>query len=374
MVIIIKPTYACNFRCKYCYLSNDTKASGRLFDLEFAKKMILDVKRVLADMPKQRLTLIWHGGEPLLWGIENYREIFAFMKKELAGFRYRNSLQTNLSLINEAYIDLFLEYDVHIGFSLDGTKEINDSQRVGLHGEGTFDVIMEKFRLCREKGVSIGCIVVGSKKHVGRIAELYRFMCEHHLNFKFNPIFNSGEAEYNSDEYGVSAEEYAQMAIELFDLWYFDKCNKIKESNFEEIASNLITGKSTHCLFTTNCQENFLAVSPVGDVMPCGRFCDADLRRYAYGNLHEESLADILPRIRTSEAYKRYENIAAGKCGRCRFFDICHGGCMHDGFLKSGDFRSESFLCPAYKKIFAHIAGRLKERKWDEKEMANKIV
>lgn len=371
MVIIVKPTYACNFRCKYCYLSHETKTSGSLFDLDFAKKMILDVKRVLAVRPKKKLTFIWHGGEPLLWGIENYREIFAFMKKELEGIPYQNSLQTNLSLINEAYIDLFLEYHVHVGFSLDGTKEINDSQRVGVHGEGTFDVIMEKYRLCREKGVSIGCIVVGSKMHIGRIPELYRFMCENHLNFKFNPIFNSGEAEHNSDEYGVSADEYARMAIELFDLWYFDKKNKLTESNFVEIASNIVTGKTAGCMFGRNCQDSFLAVSSMGDVLPCGRFCDVDLRRYAYGNLHEESLADILPRIKTSEAYRRYENIIAGKCGHCRFFDICHGGCLHDGFLKSGDFKSESFLCPAYKKIFVHIDKRLKQMNmignWSEK-------
>jgi hypothetical protein len=33
----------------------------------------------------------------------------------------------------------------------------------------------------------------------------------------------------------------------------------------------------------------------------------------------------------------------------------------HDGFLASGDFRHKTFLCPAYKKIFAHIEHRLQE-------------
>lgn len=361
MTIIIKPTYACNFRCRYCYLSNDTKSSHEVFDINFAKKIILQIKEYLQNTRRRKLTVIWHGGEPLLWGIENYREIFAFMENELAGIDFKNSLQTNLSLISEEYVDLFLRYHVHIGFSLDGTNEIHDSQRVDISGKGTFDGIMEKVSLCKEKGLSVGCIVVGSKKHIGRIAELYRFMCDNKLSFKFNPLFNAGEAETNSDSYGITPDEYARMAIELFDLWYQDRTHRIRESNFVEIASNLATGKVAGCMFGRNCQDNFLAISPTGDVMPCGRFCDIELQKYAYGNLHEESLSDILPRIKASEAYKRAEYIEQSSCKQCEYFDICHGGCLHDGFLKSGDFKSKTFLCSAYKKIFAYIDERLKE-------------
>jgi len=359
MTIIIKPTYACNFRCKYCYLHNDTKSSHKAFDVHFAKGIILQIKEYLQNTCKRELTIIWHGGEPLLWGIANYREIFAFMEKELAGIDLKNSLQTNLSLMNEEYADLFLRYHVHVGFSLDGTKEINDSQRIGIDGEGTFDTIMEKVSLCKQKGLSVGCIVVGSKKHIGHIPELYRFMCDNGLNFKFNPLFNAGEAENNNDNYGITPEEYARMAIELFDLWYQDREHHLTESNFVEIASNLMTGKVSGCMFSRNCQDNFFAISPTGDVMPCGRFCDIELQKYAYGNLHEEKLVDILSRIKTSEAYKRAEYIENSSCKQCEFFDICHGGCLHDGFLKSGDFRSKTFLCVAYKKIFAHIKERL---------------
>lgn len=359
MTIILKPTYACNFRCKYCYLSNDTKSSHRVFNVEFAKNVVLQIKSYIQNTHRHRLTIIWHGGEPLLWGIDNYREIFAFMEKEFVGIDLKNSLQTNLSLINEEYIDLFLRYNVHVGFSLDGIKKVHDSQRVDINGKGTFDTIMQKMVLCREKGLSVGCIVVGSRKHIGHISELYEFMCKNRLNFKFNPLFSAGEAQRNKDDYAVSIDEYADMAIELFDLWYFDKRHRIKESNFEEIASNLITGRVSGCLFGQNCQDNFFAISPNGDVMPCGRFCDTQLREYAYGNLYEEKLADIMQRRKSAEAYKRADYIENSSCKRCEFFTVCHGGCLHDGFLQSGDFTSKTFLCAAYKKIFSHINNRI---------------
>lgn len=361
MVIIIKPSYACNLRCKYCYLSNDTKTEKVSFDIEFAKQIILDIKQVLSKQHKKKLNIIWHGGEPLLWGLDNYREILQFSSVELSGFDVKHSIQTNLTLINKDYIDLFKEYNVHIGFSLDGNKIINDSQRIFVNGGGTYDVIMDKVALCRKHGLSLGCIIVGSKKHIGHIPELYNFLSENNLNFKFNPIFTAGEAVNNTDEYSITPEEYASMAIELFDLWFDDKENRIIESNFVEIASNLVTKCSNSCMFGINCQDNFFAIAPTGDVMPCGRFCDNSLKQYSYGNLKTESLEQILSNVKKSDIYKRFNYIANSSCSKCEFFTICHGGCLHDGFLKSGDFQSKTFLCSAYKKIFSHISKRLNE-------------
>ncbi|MBP5548549.1 MAG: SPASM domain-containing protein, partial [Bacteroidales bacterium] len=98
-----------------------------------------------------------------------------------------------------------------------------------------------------------------------------------------------------------------------------------------------------------------------GDVMPCGRFCDDDLRQFAYGNLHDETLSEILPRIKKSEIYKRAEYITQSDCAKCKWYNICHGGCLHDGFLRNGDFKSKTLLCPAYMQIFAHIERRMQE-------------
>lgn len=325
------------------------------FTLDFAKDFVSQIKKHIEVHPHPRVNFIWHGGEPLLWGIDNYREIFSFMQNELKGINYYNSIQTNLSLITENFIDLFIQYNVRPGFSLDGTKEIHDSQRVGVNGKPTFDLIISKLNLCRSRGLNPGCIVVAGRKHIGHIPELYRFMRDNKLNFKFNPLFSAGEATNNIDEYGITPEEYAQMTIELFDLWFDDNQGEITESNFVEIASNIVSRKTSGCVFGRNCQENFIAIAPTGDIMPCGRFCDEELLEHSYGNLHHETLSDILHRARNSEIYKRAEYISNSSCKTCKWFDICHGGCIHDGFIKSGDFKSKTFLCAAYQKIFAHI-------------------
>ena len=368
MVLIIKPTYSCNFRCKYCYLGNETKVQSKMFDLAFVRNAIEQIREyVINNKSKKKVTFIWHGGEPLLWGVENFRRVFEFMEDGLSGIDYTNSIQTNLSLLTEEYVDLFLKYNVHVGFSIDGFKELNDSQRVFADGSGTYDVIMEKLTMARNKGLSVGCIIVGTKNSIGRVKDLYQFVCENKLNFKFNPLFISGEAQKNDDELGITPNEYADMSIELFDLWYNDPDGRITESNFVEIASNILTGHTSGCLFGKNCQDNFFAIAPTGDIFPCGRFCDESTSEFSYGNLHKESLTDILTRARKSDCYNRYKYIEESNCRQCEYFHICHGGCLHDGYLRSGDFKSKTFLCSAYKKIFKHIKGRITETGLDSK-------
>ncbi len=354
MIIVIKPTYACNLACKYCYLSNDTKQAYRA-DLNLVKNFLIQVRDLLKKGDKRTNTILWHGGEPLLWGIDNYTQIFQFIEKEFNGYSYKQAIQTNLSLINVNFIDLFKRHKVGVSFSLDGTEDIHDSQRVDKQGAPTFAKIMEQVELCKNLGIKPGCIVVATKKHIGRISETYNFMVKNELNFKLNPLFCAGEAEQNKDEYSLTPEEFADMSIELFDLWYNDSNSKIQNQKFIDIASALVTRKTALCVFSKNCQDNVLAFSPYGDIFPCGRFCDNSLKEYSYGNITKMPLKDILAQRKDSEIYQRHLHIDNSDCKACQYYDICYGGCLHDGFLVNKDFKTKTFLCNAYKKVFHHI-------------------
>jgi len=354
MIIVFKPTYACNLACKYCYLSNDTKVPY-CADVSFIIKALLQVREVMIPKDKRVTTFLWHGGEPLVWGYDNYKIVFEFVEKEFGNYNYQHSMQTNLSLIDEHFIELFKRYKVNISFSLDGTQDIHDSQRVDKAGNPTFNKILNKYFLCKKHGINPGCIVVATKKHIGRIAELYDFMANHEINFKLNPIFSAGEAESNDDEYGLTSLEYAKMSVELFDLWYNDKDRHINNQKFIDIASALVTGQTSLCVFGKNCQDNVFAISPHGDIFPCGRFCDNSLKQFSYGNLYDNSLSSILANRKNSEIYKREQFINNSECKYCKYFNICHGGCLHDGFLVNKDFKTKSFLCEAYKIVFSHI-------------------
>lgn len=153
------------------------------------------------------------------------------------------------------------------------------------------------------------------------------------------------------------------MSIELFDLWYNDSSRRINNQKFVDIASALVTGQTSLCVFSNNCQDNVFAISPVGEVFPCGRFCDESLKQYSYGNINTTTLSDILRNRKSSEIYEREYYINNSECKDCRYFSICHGGCLHDGFLVNKDFKTKTILCEAYKMIFHHIENVIRKDK-----------
>ena len=67
-----------------------------------------------------KIKYIWHGGEPLLLGINFYKKAIEFQEKAKyeTGCNYDNSLQSNLTLLNNEYIDFFKNNDFSIGSTL----------------------------------------------------------------------------------------------------------------------------------------------------------------------------------------------------------------------------------------------------------------
>ena len=102
--IFAKPVGStCNLRCKYCYylpkksLYPETKRFLMSDDIleEYIKQHI----QATAD---NFIFFSWHGGEPLLAGIEFYRKALKLQKKyKPAGSDIVNGIQTNGTLIRQ---------------------------------------------------------------------------------------------------------------------------------------------------------------------------------------------------------------------------------------------------------------------------------
>lgn len=360
MIAVLKPTYLCNLRCTYCYLPESQKVKLHRWSLSFAKKVI-DNLFAYINKQQQSLTIIWHGGEPLLWGETNFKSILEYISqlKDQTECKIRNIIQTNLTLINDTYLEIFSKHDVKVSFSIDGPLHINDKTRLNCDGQGTYNTILRKIELCKSHNTKLSCVVVGNKNHIGHIKDLYSWISRLGIsNFKFNPIFNNGEHSF--DSIGISADEYADMLIELFELWFNDYDSTFSESNLTEICSNIATRRPRACHFKSNCQEIVIAISPEGEVCPCGRFCE-DSDKYSYGNLNKSSLDNILQKRDKTPLFNRSYILQNNECFDCNFWDICHGGCPHDALSSKNDFLKSTFLCPAYKRIFTHVTYRLKE-------------
>ena len=57
-------------------------------------------------------------------------------------------------------IDIFKKHKVGIGISLDGNKETNNKFRVDKLGNGTYDKVIQKIKLCQEHKLRFGLLAV----------------------------------------------------------------------------------------------------------------------------------------------------------------------------------------------------------------------
>jgi uncharacterized protein len=93
-----------------------------------------------------QVSIVLHGGEPLLVGLDGLREIVATLSS-IIKCRISWGLQTNATLLDESIIEFFFDNAFRIGLSIDGTREHNDRHRLYHNGESSYDDTVRAIRL-----------------------------------------------------------------------------------------------------------------------------------------------------------------------------------------------------------------------------------
>lgn len=82
ITVIMKPTNQCNLRCKYCYHADNG------YDKEKMTDQVLE-KAIAVTAPFfKRVEYNWHGGEPLIMGLDFYERVLYYQKKYRQGPGY----------------------------------------------------------------------------------------------------------------------------------------------------------------------------------------------------------------------------------------------------------------------------------------------
>ncbi len=171
-MVVVQPTAFCNIACTYCYLPDRSNKHviaqstvTRLFEQIFA-----------SGWSCPEITVIWHAGEPLVVPVSFYREAFATIERmRPASVHVKHSFQTNGTLIDAEWCDLFKEWHVGVGVSLDGPRELHDLHRKSRSGKGTFDKTIAGIRSLRENNVEFHVISVLSHTSLDQPEELLDF-------------------------------------------------------------------------------------------------------------------------------------------------------------------------------------------------------
>ncbi len=170
--VVVQPTPFCNIQCSYCYLPQrnlKTVMGQSTIALLFAKIFA-------SGWTSQGLTVIWHAGEPLVVPISFYQTAFAAIEAARpASLQLRHSFQTNGMLITPEWCELFKQWDVGVGVSIDGPKHLHDAHRVTRSGGGTFDKTIAGIHTLQRENVPFHVISVLSRQGMNAPREMLDF-------------------------------------------------------------------------------------------------------------------------------------------------------------------------------------------------------
>ncbi len=324
----------CNMRCKYCYVPGGDSPYVGLMKLETFQQSIRLALNYAKRSAPFNLEILFHGGEPLLWGIENYTKALEYISKLGDGLKdsvkIRIKLQTNGTLLDDNFASLFGKHNVYVGISLDGPKEIHDKLRVYPNNKGSYDDVIRAVRLLRKHQRHIGAIMVVTKYHLGKEQELYNFFKENGLGLQPSPLIMWGRAKIFSNLY-ITPQEYLKFMRNLLDIWIKDG-DPIDIPIFMKAVQAIVLEKPvSYCHMSIGCAKtrHFLAIDWDGTVSLCNRTASLHVPDFMFGNIHNvNDLEEIFTHSNFVKLVERAETLRNTRCNSCPLHrkGLCGGG------------------------------------------------
>lgn len=356
--LLIKPASSlCNLRCRYCFyecISNHREEKSMGVMSEDTVRVMLENAFRAAD-PGGTVSFMFQGGEPTVAGLPFFRR-FAAEAEALCppGVRCAYSIQTNGTLLDEAWAAFLGEHRFLVGLSVDGYKDLHNLYRVDAGGEGSWNRVVRALRLLNKHHVMTNalCVVTAQcARHPDRVyGELKKLGFDY---MQFIPCLDPLDRERGGMPFSLTPERYGQFLCRLFDLWYQDwregRCCSVRL--FDDYLHMVLGEQAGTCATCGRCGSYFV-VEGDGSVYPCDFFV---LDQWRLGKLGEDTLEEMAAGERLGAFFKWGEE-KPPECGACRWRRLCNGGCKNDWL--SGPV-PHNYFCSALRQFFAHAESRL---------------
>jgi uncharacterized protein len=270
----------------------------------------------------QRMDFVWHGGEPLLAKAAYYQRIRALQEETLgaAGIAFTNSVQTNLTVMNDEVLDLLEHFFTYVGCSID----LFGDQRVNVAGKPMQNLVLRNMQVLLDRGIRFGCIVVLSQETLRHVEQIYHFFEDVDISFRLLPIYRTGY-EHQQDLLAVSDSEIVDAFKVATDLWFASDRN-IQVRPIQDYIVNVVrrlSGDSTRRRFYNKVANEVVYIVDTDGSL----FSNADAydQQFRYGNLFEQSLTDMHESDGYRRAVQSSDDRMAQTCSKCKFHGACSG-------------------------------------------------
>ncbi len=344
MVVIWNLTNRCNLACPHCYAHATSKGSANELNTRDARKVIDDLVR------QKVLVLILSGGEPTLR--QDLYELATYAKEKGISC----ALSTNGTLIDELHVKKILKSDIsYVGISIDGIGETHDQFR---GKQGAYKASLKAIRLCRDAGIKVGLrlsLTGHTAKALPKIFDLFEQenlvkLYLSHMNYSDKAVKHIALNPIKTRE---SMGFVIQKAFEYLNDRSFSR--EIVTGNNDADGpllflsmqqQNKDNAKKLYSLLTKsggNSSGIRLAnIDALGEVHP-DPFCP----NISFGNVKQKLFSQIWssPKHSLAVSLRERQTPFNGRCGNCRFINICGGNSRARAFAHSDDWWGSDPMC-----------------------------
>ena len=324
--IMIKPASSlCNLRCKYCFYADiadlrEVRSFG-IMKQETTEAILANIKENLSV--GDSVTFAFQGGEPTIAGLDYFRH-FTSIVDTWTGIDVHYALQTNATLLDDAWCAFLKQYDFLLGVSWDILPECHDAARVDTAGAGTSKRVLDAIYLLNKHKVEYNVLCTLTNFVARHPGQVWKQLVKHDIRYiQFTPCLDELETTGES-AYALTPKRFASFYNQIFDLWYADfRAGKYRSVKlFDDIVNLLAFGMPSACGINGRCSPQ-IVVESNGSVYPCDFYC---IDEYSLGNLSEQPLKEIYESPK-NRAFASRPHQHPKLCATCEFARFCGGYC-----------------------------------------------
>lgn len=369
--LILNVTEDCNLVCEYCVYSgnyiNRRKHNKSNNITETSAKKAVDFFCSHNRSSKDKYISLY-GGEPFL-RFQFVKEIVEYTKQIDPDINF--AITSNGTLLNESIIKFLDKNDISLTISLDGPKDLHDNYRVYKNGVGTFETVMSKIKLIKEKfptfysnKLKINSVV---SPYNGDIKEISHFFNTPLFDFiKNSPKFSLGLINPEENQF-VKKYDYDSYILNFFYSMFKEFLSShINSNDFKNITiSKALFVKQIKMLyFRSNrflSEYNYywpngicipgmrsLFVSSRGKFYPCEKL-------YDYEDMVIGDIESGFNFSRILEIINEYCDITIKDCRKCWAYRLCGECFLNVRENKSWDTVKRNQFCVGQRSMWICI-------------------